>query len=223
MRRHEAIALAAALAVVLAACSDSSETTPGPSGEVAGAVVPRTPEPTPPDYSPLGYDELLYALPSAISGRSLIVSPPDIIANDEELLAIDTLIKRSLVSRGLGPDVIRIVQREDDYTKRPTIAVAAIQFKGLPAEDYAYFVSSVYLLATSVTRDQHRLTGAKPVRQTEIIGGRRVQVAHWGEFDVAWYPHGDVIFIVLAENQQFLADALQALPPFDASLSGDAA
>jgi hypothetical protein len=42
-----------------------------------------------------------------------------------------------------------------------------VQFKDLPAEDYAYRVSSVFLLATSVTQEQHRLSDAKPSRQTE--------------------------------------------------------
>lgn len=215
MRTSNLIALGAALVVVIAACSNSADPTPDPSAQAAGVAVPPAPELAAPLYSPLGYDELLYALPEAVSGTLLVESPPDIIAADERALAIDAHIKRSLVNRGLGPDAIRIVQREDTFEARPAIAVTAVQFKGLPAEDYAYFVSSLYLLATSVTRDQHRLTGAKPVRQTEVIEDREVQVAHWGEFDVVWYPHGDVLFIVLAENPQYLADALRALPPYE--------
>jgi hypothetical protein len=114
------------------------------------------------------------------------------------------------------------VQRGDRYDARPAISVTAVQFKDLPAEDYAYRVSSVFLLATSVTQEQHRLSDAKPSRQTEEIGGRVVQTADWGDFDVVWYRHGDVIFIVLTENPQVLAEALRSLPPFDGPTSADA-
>jgi hypothetical protein len=31
---------------------------------------------------------------------------------------------------------------------------------------------------------------------------------------VAWYPHGDVVSIVLARGPQLLASAIRALPPF---------
>jgi len=203
----------AVIALVVTACTGTAD----PSPEVeAGVVDQRGFDAAPIAYSPT-FEGLTYALPSAVSSVALVNSPPEILAADELDLAEDPLIRRDLVERGLGPSVIRVAQRGDSYTDLPLVSTTAVQFKGLPAEDFAEFVPSVYLLATSVTSDQHNLTGAKPARREAVIEGRTVQSSDWGAFDVVWYPHGDVVFIVVAQNPQLLAAALRALPPYGES------
>jgi hypothetical protein len=204
---------AAAITLVVAACTGAADTSPDAE---AGAIDPIVLDAAPVAYSPT-VEGLSYALPSAVSSVALLDSPPELLAADELELAEDPLIKRDLVERGLGPSVIRVAQRGDTYTDLPRVSTTAVQFKGLPAEDFAEFVPSVYLLATSVTSDQHNLTGAKPARKESVIEGRTVQTSDWGAFDVVWYPHGDVVFIVVAQNPQLLAAALRALPPYGES------
>ena len=204
--RQRLIAVAVIAALLIGACSEAAEPD-------AGAVDPFIPEPAVSLYSP-SVEGLSYALPSAVSGVLLVESPDELIAADEHDLATDPRIRRTLVELGLAPSVISVVQRGDSFERVPDVSVTAVQFKGLPAEDFAQFVPSVYLLATSVTTDQHNLTGAKPARRQAEIEGRAVETADWGEFDVAWYAHGDVVFIVLAKNPQLLAAALRSLPPW---------
>jgi hypothetical protein len=203
----------AAIALVVAACTGDAD--PSPESDT-GAVVQPAFDAAPIAYSPT-FEGLTYALPRAISSVALVDSPAEMLAEEELELADDPLIRRDLVERGLGPSIISVAQRGTSYTELPLVSTTAVQFKGLPAEDFAEFVPSVYLLATSVTFDQHNLTGAKPARREAVIEGRTVQSSDWGAFDVVWYPHGDVVFIVVAQNPQLLAAALRALPPYGGS------
>jgi hypothetical protein len=143
----------------------------------------------------------------------LVDSPPTTIAHDRDELANDPLVKRQLIDRGLGPDVIDLVQRGDVFDGVPAISVTAVQFKDLEAADFSDMVASTYLLATSVDADEHNLTGAKPPTFDAEIEGKAVHMSDWISFDLAWYPYGDVLFIVLAENPQLMASALRSLPP----------
>jgi hypothetical protein len=201
-------ALLAVLAVFVSACSgltgDSSTPAPAP-----GVADPWIPEPT---YAPANRAALAYGLPVAVSSLVLVESPPSITLADELDLAEDVVIKRILVEHALGPDILRIEQREDTHEGFPRVAVSAIQFVGLSAELFDEFVPSLYLLATSVTTDQLNLFGEKPARERAVIDGRSVWSSDWREFSLIWYPYGEVLYIVMAENPQLLAAALRQLP-----------
>lgn len=202
-------ALLAVLVVFVSACSGLTGeiTTPAP-----GAVDPQTPEPTSPPYAPANRTALAYGLPVAVSSLDLVESPRSITLADEQDLAGDIVIRRILRDHALGPDIIRVEQRGDTYGDFPRVAVSAIQFRGLSAELFDEFVPSVYLLATSVTTDLHNLFGEKPARERAVIEGRSVWSSEWREFDLVWYPYGEVIYIVMAENPQLLVAALRQLP-----------
>ncbi len=202
-------ALLAVLVVFVSACSGLTgvSSTPGP-----GAVDPQVPEPTSPPYAPPNRAALAYGLPVAVSSLDLVESPRSITFADEQDLAEDVVIHRILVDHALGPDILRIEQREDTYLGFPRVAVSAIQFRGLSAELFDEFVPSVYLLATSVTTDQHNLFGEKPARERAVIEGRSVWSSDWREFELVWYPYGEVLYIVMAENPQLRVAALRQLP-----------
>jgi hypothetical protein len=202
-------ALLAVLVVFVSACSGltSDNNTPAP-----GVADPQIPEPTSPPYVPANREALAYGLPVAVSSLDLVKSPRSITLADEQDLADDIVIHRILVEHALGPDILRIEQRGDTYSKFPKVAVSAIQFGGLSAELFDEFVPSVYLLATSVTTDQHNLFGEKPARERAVIEGRSVWSSDWREFELVWYPYGEVLYIVMAENPQLLVAALRQLP-----------
>jgi hypothetical protein len=200
------VALALVALLAAAGCTASYGSPP------AGALVPVTPKPDQVLYSPVDRSALAYGLPSAVAGSSLVASPRTITLADEQDLADDVIVHRILVERGLGPDIIRIEQREDTFEEMPTIAVSAVQLKGVPADEFADFVPSVYLLATSLTIHQHNLTGAKPARESRTVDGREVRYADWGDFQLIWYPHGDVVYVILADTPEKLAAALRLMP-----------
>ena len=206
MRMQSPAVLALGVVLLAVACTASG------GGQEAGAVVPRTPRPQQVLYSPVDRAALAYGLPSAVAGSSLVTSPRTITLADEQDLADDAIVRRILVERGLGPDIIRIEQREDTFEEVPTIAVSAVQLKGVPADEFADFIPSVYLLATSLSIHQHNLTGEKPAREVRTIDGREVRYSDWGDFQLIWYPHGDVVYVILADSPEKLAAALRIMP-----------
>lgn len=177
-----------------------------------GVIGRLTPAPASALYSPISRAALAYGLPIAVAGTGLVASPAEIIEADEADLAEDAIIRRLLVERGFGPDAIRIEQREDDFEDRPSIALAAVQLKGVPAEEFADFVPSTYLLATSTTTSQHNLAARKPALEARTIADREVRFSDWGDFGVAWYPLGDVVYIAMADTPEKLAAAIRGLP-----------
>lgn len=188
----------------------------GLTGQESGSVRDVVPISTPSLYSPVDRGALAYGLPTAVAGKTLVASPRSITLADERELADDPVVRKLLVDRGLGPDAITIEQREDTYEMRPDVAVSAMQLKGVPAELFADFVPSVYLLATSATSLQHNLASEKPAREVRTIADREVRYSDWGEFFVVWYPYGDVVYITLADSPERLAAAVRALPGPDA-------
>lgn len=208
--RLKLMATAAAASLIIGACA--AETDPSPSSTVDPGVAVPTDAELAGEYTPT-YDGLRFAMPSAVESYRLLDSPRAVVAADRLEFVSDPLVKAQLVERGLGPSVIDIVQRGDDYMNVPKVSVTAIQFKGLAASDFSHMVASTYLLATSVDGDQHILTGAKPPTFGENIEGKDIRLSNWNSFELAWYPYGEVLFIVLAENPQLMASALRSLPP----------
>lgn len=209
MTMRSALPLVVALGSLMALGCTSTD---GVTEAEAGAVVVVTPAPSVALYSPIDRAALAYGLPEAVAGTGLAASPAEIIEADEQDLAEDAVVHKLLVDRGLGPDAIRIEQREDSYEARPSVALAAIQLKGIPAEEFADFVPSTYLLATSTTTTQHNLAARKPALESRTIAEREVRFADWGDFGVAWYPLGDVVYVAMADTPERLAAAVRGLP-----------
>ncbi len=127
------------------------------------------------------------------------------------------MVKPKLVSRGLGPSAVSVEQKSSapahpSDSEIPAIAISAVWVDGIPATEFAEFDPSFYLLLTSVTPDQYRWAGEKPGRERATVIDREIWSSDWGRFQVVWYPMGEVLYIVLAENQQLLESTLRQMP-----------
>lgn len=204
--RRSVLAAAAVSALVFAGCSSSTPST--------GDVQPAAPEPVADLYSPASRAALAFGLPDLVQGIRLDSSPPDVIRAEESDFAYDLAIRRLLVENALPPDVVTIEHKGDTWQELPTVALSAVQIRDIPAQELTGFDPSFYLLLTSVTKEQWDWVGDKPGAQPAIINGRDVWATHWTEsgFHVAWYTFGDVLYIVMAKNEQLLSAALRDMP-----------
>ena len=203
--RRTIVASSFALLVIVIGCS-SSETT--------GVALPATPEPAVSLYSPIDRDALALGLPDLVQGRRLTPSSLNTIVVEERDFVYDLAVRRILVEHALGPSTVTIEHKSDDHVELPNVAVSAVQIRGISSDVLTAFDPSFYLLLTSVTQEQWDWPGDKPGPKPAVIEGREVTLTEWTEsgFQVAWYAYGDVLYIVMARNEQLLTDALRRLP-----------
>ena len=154
------------LSLVISACAqDGSNTT--------GNVVPLPAEPSEKVlYAPMDRGALGFGLPDVVQAVRLQPSSEEARVADEAGFANDVVVKPMLVERGLGPNAVTIEQRSDRHDQIPTLAASAIWVDGVPADLFAEFDPSFYLLMTSVTPEQYRWQGAKPGRDRTTVLGR---------------------------------------------------
>ena len=216
------IAVAAAALLCLAACTDTApQASESPN---TGAVVDVLTEADRNPYTPESPGALALGLPDHVSGYALLAADPARIAGEEAKYVSDPRVRQILVERGLGPDRVTIVQKSTAETIEtadqpiPVLAVAAAQVKDQSADDFALWVPSFYLLLTSVDAADYDWLGEKPSGAMATVAGRDVRVGDFLRFKVAWYPYGDVIYVVVAQTEQLLEAAVRGLPwPKDAA------
>ena len=92
------------------------------------------------------------------------------------------------------------------------MALAAVQVKEVPAQSLIDWDPSFYLLLTSVDSGDYLWFGEKPDGHRQTIADREVHVADFGRFKVGWYPYGDVLYVIVAEDDRSLEDAVERLP-----------
>jgi hypothetical protein len=207
------IALASAALVVLAACTDSTPVEPE-----GGAIRDVPPENGTPLYSPESRDALALGLPDQVGGKPLHSSAPEVIAQEEHDYANDTRVKAVLVAGGYSPSRVVIEHKsaeaqEGDFGELiPPVALAAVQVKGISAEEFAEWDPTFYLLLTSVEVGDHFWQGEKPERSVATVRNHEVWLADFRRFQVAWYAYGDVLYVIVAENDQYLHGAVDRLP-----------
>ena len=196
------IVVATVALLCLAACTDSaSESAESP--EPAGAAVVVT-ETSGVGYTPESMAALELGLPDHVDGYALTKSDPLRIAEEQERYVADPRVRQILVQRGLGPERVTIAQKSTQETidladqPIPVLAVAAAQVKDQSAQDFAQWVPSFYLLLTSVDVADYDWLGEKPSGAGATIAGREVRVGDFIRFKVAWYPYGDVVYVVVA-------------------------
>ena len=192
--------------LALAGCSQGAV-------DVAGGPVPVGETPTiAPLYAPIDRTALVFGLPELVQGLRLESSSDEAAAADEIAFARDLIVKPILVARGLGPSVVSIAQKSDRFDQIPRVATSAVWVDGMPADLLAEFDPSFYLLLTSVTREQYRWEGEKPSRERSTVLGRELWSSDWGRFQLVWYTWGEVLYVVLAENQQLLEATIRQMP-----------
>ena len=205
--RH--IALASAGLLTLAACSEAAQ---------PGAV--QEPEPTPVQalYSPVDRSALALGLPDQIGAHLMEPATSEEIEYEEDQFATDPRVRQLLVARGLGPSVVKVEQKSTRIVgprtdeQIPRMALAAVQVKEVPAQSLIDWDPSFYLLLTSVDSGDYLWFGEKPDGHRQTIADREVHVADFGRFKVGWYPYGDVLYVVVAEDDRSLEDAVERLP-----------
>ncbi|MFV2062376.1 MAG: hypothetical protein ACC726_02540 [Chloroflexota bacterium] len=206
MRRTSAMLAVAAL-VLLSGCVQAA-----PSTQAPGAVVDAPPRSGSALYSPVSRSALAFGLPDLVQGIRLTSSPSSVTRADEDDFARNLAIRPILVGRGIGPAAVSIEQKGDTYLEIPSVAMSAVQVRGVPADLLTVLDPSFYLMLTSVTREQWKWIGDKPGPEQVTIGDREVWSTKWVGFRVAWYAWGDVLYVVLAQNDQLLAAALRQMP-----------
>lgn len=228
------LALAAAIILVLAGCvrtADDGTTTAGAARDVIDAAAPL--------YSPVDRSALALGLPDLVQGVRLLPSDAADLEAEEALHATDLIVRPVLVAHGLGGSAITIEQKTSrprdpaadgfetvslasgspggDPAAReramPDLAVAAVQVRTIPADEFMGFDSSFYMLLTALSPDDYLWAGEKPAPTQATLGGREVWHTDWGRFRTAWYAYGEVLYVVLASNQQLLEAALRQMPP----------
>ena len=203
------IALAAAALLVVAACSDANQ---------AGAI--REPEPTaePALYSPIDRSALALGLPDQIGANVLVRATPEEIQHEEDAFTTDSRVRQLLVARALGDSVVSVEQKSTRIVGPPTdeqiprMALAAVQVKDVPAQSLIEWDPTFYLLLTSVDGGDYLWFGEKPDGYPQTIADRQVHVADFIRFKVGWYPYGDVLYVIVAEDDAALEDAVERMP-----------
>jgi hypothetical protein len=212
MRRLVATAMAALVGV--SACSGSSTEDVGP-GDVVDVVVPIEGIP----YTPESRDALALGIPDQVGGYVLTSSDPAKIAFEEDEYVSDPRVRQILVDAGLSRSRVTIEQKSASVPgspnakeRIPPIAIAAAQVKEVPAADFIAWDPSFYLLTTAVDIGDYQWQGEKPDDDPSIIADHEVRVADFQRFKVAWYPYGDVLYVVVAATDQLLEATIRRLP-----------
>lgn len=202
------VPFASAAVLALAACTAASVDEAPP-----GAVLPvEQSDPVGTLYSPEDRTAMALGLPDQVAGMALFRSPAQVIADDEDRFAMSSRVRPILVELGLSPDRVSIEQKGSTHTEIPAIGLAAIQTTGVPAERFTLWDPTFYMLLTSVDTEQYQWLGEKPGRQQAVVAERAVWLADFERFRVAWYAKGDVLYVVLAGNDQLLEAAVRAMP-----------
>lgn len=206
--RHLALTSAALLA--LAACTEAAD---------AGAVPAPEPTTEPALYSPIDRSALAFGLPDLIGPHVLVPATSEQIEQEEEHFSTDSRVRQLLVARGLGPSTVSVEQKSARVFGPPTateqipkLALAAAQIKDVPAASLVEWDPTFYLLLTSVDAGDYLWQGEKPAGTPMTIAGREVRVADFGRFKVGWYAYGDVLYVIVAEDDRTLEDAVERLP-----------
>ena len=176
-------------------------------------------DPTESLYSPRSRDALALGLPDQVAGLALLSGADDTIALEEHEYATDVRVRQILVDLGLGPSSVTIAQKgpsrlteTPEGERIPPVGLAAVQVKEVPASQFVEWDPTFYLLLTSVQGDDYKWQGEKPGRERALIGEREVWLADFGRFKVSWYPYGDVLYVIVATNDQLLEASIQSLP-----------
>lgn len=211
--RTSHLALASVALLVLAACSEAAD--PADPGAV------REPEPTVQAalYSPVDRSALALGLPDLVGSHVLLPATPGEIADEEAEFTTDSRVRQLLVARGLGLSTVTIEQKSarvigppNASEQIPKLALAAAQIKDVPASTLVEWDPTFYLLLTAVDVGDYLWQGEKPDDSPATIADREVRVADFGRFKVGWYPYGDVLYVIVAEDDATLEDAVERLP-----------
>ena len=209
--RKRFIILAVAAATAFAACSRSDDG--------GGAVVDVVPEPAPPLYSPESRDALALGLPDLVGGHVLLASDAEKVAAEEHEYVTDPRVKRILVERGFGPSRVTVEQKsdrlpvyDDEQEQITPVSVEDAHVRQIPADTFIEWDPTFYLLLTSVDAGDYLWQGEKPDDDPVTIAEREVRVADFDRFKVAWYPYGDVLYVVVAASDQLLEATVRNLP-----------
>jgi hypothetical protein len=208
--RMRYVALFAAALLALAACTQAAQT---------GAIQEPGPTPQSALYSPISRDALALGLPDLVGSNALHPATGEEIEHEESKFVNDPRVKRILVSHGLGPSMVMVEQKSarisgppETTEQVPKLALAAAQIKEVPATALVEWDPTFYLLLTSVDVGDHVWQGEKPDDRPVTIDGHEVRVADFGLFKVGWYPYGDVLYVIVAEDDRTLEDAVERLP-----------
>jgi len=211
--RIRILALASAALLGVAAC-----TSDGGNGDNAGVPVDLVEE-TLVLYSPESAAALSLGLPDQIGGLPLLPEEADEIESEEYEYAWDPRVRQILVNDGLDPERVTVSQKSARFVgpltaseKIPPVAIAAIQVKDVPAERFVDWDASFYLMSTSVDDGDYEWQGEKPGHLVTNVAGRDVSLADYTRFKVAWYPYGDVLYIIVAATDRLLEESVARLP-----------
>ena len=94
----------------------------------------------------------------------------------------------------------------------PQLALAAAQIKEVPATELIEWDPTFYPYLTTVDLGDYEWQGEKPDDYPVTIDGREVRVADFGRFKVGWYAYGDVLYVIVADNDDTLEDAVERFP-----------
>lgn len=120
------------------------------------------------------------------------------------------LVDNSLVLSQL--DLDRRFSTSSDARGIPDLVVTALRIESLPGSMLATLGPEVMAW---LTLDQATITimePDKPTPTTAEVAGRTVQQTLWDDHLLAWFAHGEVLYVVLAANAQLLALAVDELP-----------
>jgi len=207
MRLPTAAAGLLSAALLVNGCTQTASDTPA-----VGAVRPPESQAQGVAYSPVDRSALAYGLPDLVQGVRLVPTPEELIRADEERFSRELVVRPILVENGLGPSAIKIEQKGQSYDEMPSVTTSAVQVMDVPADRLTGFDPSFYLYVTSVDKDQWQWAGDKPGPERVTIDGREVWSTTWIGFQIVWYDWGDVLYVVLAENEQLLGAALRQMP-----------
>lgn len=217
--RTRILALVSVATLGLAACTgDTADDGPG-------VVVRETVDETVSLYSPESRMALDLGLPDQIGGLPLLSPGGAELREEEEEYATDPRIRQILVEGGLDPGRVTVAQKSARFVGPSTaterispVNLAAIQIKDVPAQRLVDWDSSFYMLSTAIGADDYEWQGEKPGNIPTRIAGLDVSLADYTRFKVAWYAHGDVLYVVVAASDELVEEAIRRLPrPSDAT------
>ena len=128
------------------------------------------------------------------------------------------LVDNSLVLSQLH--VERRRSASSDARGIPDLVVTALHIESLPGSELATFGPEVMAWLTLTQAAVAIMHPDKPSPVAVEIEGRTVQQTLWDDHLLAWFAHGEVLYIVLAANPQLLAQAVDELPAPRVEASG---